>query len=651
VRRRAHHPRRRPAAAGTRALLALALLTLALPVLAADDAPAWRLPAAGGGEIDFRQQLEDGPVVVSFWALWCKPCLHEMPRLAELAERYAGRVSFVAVNTDDSKSVAKVGPYLQGRDWRELQVALDTGGDLQRQLQVDILPFLLVYDQAGREAYRHVGYKDGDEIELAQRLDEILAAGAPAPQSGGGDSPLAGVVSASDRFEYSYEDETRKEIVENWLDVSYRFGDFTTGLMLNSQAPGEEGGRRNEIRQRWFAIDRGDWSLRAGHFYGMFGRGLVFASYEDRTLRVDTSLDGVLGRVRHGSLEGAFFSGTPSDRDLDLRGGDLTWTLPGGAKLGVTGLTWQRDPDEDEAGRVTRDWVAAMRAQHSFGVGDVYVEYGERSLDVLPLPADEDRGSALYANLNLYRGPWALSVEASDYDEFEIIPNADGQGHALNRPPALARDFTWTLLNRAPHVLNARDEVGLNADLSWNGPDGLHVVASAADIERHDGGTVYQLAYLGVEKERWGDLRLQGAAGYQDSEGLRQTVAAEITWFAAPDRSWALQAEHQHVRLGSGGPGIELGAYDQQWFKLEYATAPDWSFAAILETNNKFDEQRAAREKPGPFPAAQISRTLSGGGSLSLWFGERQEGYLCSGGVCKVEPAFAGVEVTAIIRY
>ena len=57
-----------------------------------------------------------------------------------------------------------------------------------------------------------------------------------------------------------------------------------------------------------------------------------------------------------------------------------------------------------------------------------------------------------------------------------------------------------------------------------------HVVASAADIERHDGGTVYQLAYLGVEKERWGDLRLQGAAGYQDSEGLRQTVAAEITW-------------------------------------------------------------------------------------------------------------------------
>ena len=57
------------------------------------------------------------------------------------------------------------------------------------------------------------------------------------------------------------------------------------------------------------------------------------------------------------------------------------------------------------------------------------------------------------------------------------------------------------------------------------------------------------------------------------------------------------------MRLG-GGQGFDLGAYDQQWFKLEYETAPRWAFAAILEINNKYDEQRELPdEEKGPFPA------------------------------------------------
>jgi hypothetical protein len=114
--------------------------------------------------------------------------------------------------------------------------------------------------------------------------------------------------------------------------------------------------------------------------------------------------------------------------------------------------------------------------------------------------------------------------------------------------------------------------------------------------------------------------------------------------------SLTLQAEHQHVRLG-GGPGYDLGSYDEDWFKLEYETAPRWAFAAILEVNNKYDEQRGPDEKEGPFPAGQVTYTISRGGNLNLWFGKRQEGFLCSGGVCKREPAFQGVELFGVFRY
>ena len=99
------------------------------------------------------------------------------------------------------------------------------------------------------------------------------------------------------------------------------------------------------------------------------------------------------------------------------------------------------------------------------------------------------------------------------------------------------------------------------------------------------------------------------------------------------------------------GSDSDLGAYDVDWFKLEYETAPRWAFATMLEINNKYEDQRTAAEAEGPFLSGQVTYTISRGGNLNLWFGSRQAGYLCSGGVCKFEPAFEGVEVYGLFRY
>lgn len=638
---------RRPAAAlcGLGALLLLAAAT-------AGAAPDWTLEDPAGNRVSFAAELARGPVVVSFWATWCKPCLKELPHLEAMAAHYDGRVTFLAVNTDDPKSVAKVEPLVRARGWTRLKVLLDPAATVQQLLQVDAMPYLVLYDRDGGEAYRHTGYAEGDEERLRAQIETLLAdPRRPVAAASTGD---AGELSISDRFEYSYATGTRREIVENWLDAAWARGPVRAGLTLNSQAPGEEQRRRNEITHRWFELTRDDVTVRAGHFLGLFGRGLVFNAWQDRDLRIDTHLDGVLATVRRGRLAATVLSGAPSRRELDVRGADLEWTAGRGLVCGASGLTWHNSANEG-TDAVDREWAAAFRLRQSLPHADWYAELGGRnrfSLDAFDGAGgsgDPRDGWAAYGNLNLYGGPFTVSWEASDYRRFELVSQADGVT-ALNRPPALAREYTWTLFNRAPHSLNANDEKGHNLDVTWRGPGALELQARAARLRLHDGRKVHEAASLSAEFGHWRGIGLQAAFGYQDSEGQRRTAAAEADWQGPGGSAWSLQAEHQHVRVG-GGLGFDLGAYHQQWFKLECALRSRWLLAAMLETNDKYAGQRSPSENAGPFLALQAARTLARGALLTLWAGRRQEGYLCSGGVCKFEPAFSGAEFYGTLRW
>jgi thioredoxin 1 len=46
------------------------------------------------------------PVLVDFWAPWCRPCRQVMPAIQAVAREYAGRLKVVRVNTDRNRNLA-----------------------------------------------------------------------------------------------------------------------------------------------------------------------------------------------------------------------------------------------------------------------------------------------------------------------------------------------------------------------------------------------------------------------------------------------------------------------------------------------------------------------------------------------------------------
>ena len=65
------------------------LIFLALSVFAQEGkkAPDFSLDNIDGDPVTLSENTGSGPVVLSFWATWCKPCIEELPHLEKI---YAG---------------------------------------------------------------------------------------------------------------------------------------------------------------------------------------------------------------------------------------------------------------------------------------------------------------------------------------------------------------------------------------------------------------------------------------------------------------------------------------------------------------------------------------------------------------------------------
>lgn len=88
-------------------LVAFGLLRTAPPAELVDKtAPDFSLPLLAGGQLA-SDTLKGHPVVINFWASWCKPCREEAPLLERRWQAYKDQgVLVIGVNVQDSREAA-----------------------------------------------------------------------------------------------------------------------------------------------------------------------------------------------------------------------------------------------------------------------------------------------------------------------------------------------------------------------------------------------------------------------------------------------------------------------------------------------------------------------------------------------------------------
>lgn len=139
--------------------------------------PSINLRTAGGDPFNTADISNDGkPIILSFWALWCKPCIKELNTIADeyIDWQEETGVKLIAVSIDDARSSSNVKPFADGNDW-DYEILLDVNSDFKRAMNVNMIPHTFILDGDGNIVWQHTSFSEGGELQLIENVRKVIA--------------------------------------------------------------------------------------------------------------------------------------------------------------------------------------------------------------------------------------------------------------------------------------------------------------------------------------------------------------------------------------------------------------------------------------------------------------------------------------------
>jgi peroxiredoxin len=144
--------------------------------LVGNPAPDFRVPAVQGAHgVESLHELRGKVVVLDFWGTYCGPCKASFPKLQGLNAKYASSgLHVLGISEDEPDDESKIASFAATYG-AKFAIAWDKDKTIARAYKPETMPSTFVIDRRGVVRYAHVGFRDGDEIEIEREVQELLA--------------------------------------------------------------------------------------------------------------------------------------------------------------------------------------------------------------------------------------------------------------------------------------------------------------------------------------------------------------------------------------------------------------------------------------------------------------------------------------------
>ncbi len=495
----------------------------------------------------------------------------------------------------------------------------------------------------------------------------------------------------------------------SFLNVIYQGNNFYAGIRYEAYLPKPILGFDNRfagqgIPFRYAGFKNEYIDLTAGNFYDQFGVGLIFRSYEERSLGFDNAIDGFRvvysphSGVRLKALAGKqrFFwnlgAGTIRAADVEFSINEFFEGLKESKTQMMFGVSFVSKYQDDQDVIVNDDGVPVKliiplnvgsyggRFQLSRGK---LVWYGEGVYKINDPSFTNNfiyrHGSALMSSISYSQKGLGITFSGKRVDnmDFRSDRNEIGNNLLINFIPMLNRQHTYNLAATIyPYAFQPLGELGYQADVTYKLKKGTKLGGKY--------GTELALNYSVVNGlnttetgDRFGyraDFFIPGGLYYRD-------INIEIT--RKLDKKWKLAMMYMNLRLDNSvlllsplsGVGIinaNIGVIDLNyrlndnnnirfesqilvtqedqgsWLMglVEYTISPKWFFTVM----NQYNYGNPDEEKQLHYPLVAAGYN-TGKHRFSLSAGRQRAGVICIGGVCRTVPAANGVMLTVLSSF
>jgi hypothetical protein len=505
-------------------------------------------------------------------------------------------------------------------------------------------------------------------------------------------------------------DQIMKRYFEEIANAHLFFQNFSVGLRYEMDDPSEVGPSFQGIRRRWINYKKDKLELQAGDVSALYGRGAAINLFESRPLNYDSWLDGLSGSYEYqwkkpeSDLQPSFGIHAVEGK-LTFIDVDTTKPVMGVSARAVNGevglfkkqlilgtsfvqaFTSVNDKAQGNKTVETDREVNQPEGYMSLHAGkfDFFGEYtvNRETLSQVKGLVDSasNSGSAGYFALSYASPDLAITFDYKNYAYYVAPSNALDYEYfgklPISSPPEVYKDFTYTSVTRTTHAVNFNDELGYQLELNITAIHNLTINLDGAASSRHKSyGNVYDSNgvpntvgstsllpkfdlgyypfwegfaeveyemegenYVKVFYHRRGDeIAYNSALPSASDRRFSTTVGAKVQYETTPNQSVLAIFEHQwmkdYARVTANKDFLN------ELITLQYSFNPVVNFGGIFDFTTEYELDRHV------WPEGYVSLRVGESHLLIVSYGAERGGLNCTGGICRVVPAFSGLRVS-----